>query len=94
MKDILEIIKDLLPVVIVAVTNATLTTVSTQGIKKFFDVELKGDIARGTTIIVASLWCFILVIHYGGGTVIDFLLVLIMTFLGATGIYEVLVKKQ
>lgn len=94
MKDIVEIIQNLLPVVLVAVTNSALTTVSIQGVKNFFSVELKGNVARASTIVIAAIWSYILVIHYGGGTVIDFTLVLTMTFLGATGIYEVLMQNK
>lgn len=94
MKDIVEIIQSLLPVVIIAVLTSTLTTVSTQGVKNFFNVELKGNVARVTTVVIAGVWTYILAVHYGGGTIVDFTLVLAMTFLGATGIYEVLMQKD
>lgn len=94
MKDLIEIIQNLLPVVLVAVLTSTLTTVSTQGVKNFFNVELKGNVARVSTVIIAAVWSYILTVHYGGGTYVDFALVLIMTFLGATGIYEVLIQEK
>lgn len=94
MKDIIEIIQNLLPVVLIAVLTSTLTTVSTQGVKNFFNVELKGNVARASTVVIAGVWTYILAIHYGGGTIVDFTLVLAMTFLGATGIYEVLMQNK
>lgn len=94
MKSITEIVHNLLPVIIMAVLTSTLTTVSTQGVKNFFNVELKGNIARLATVVITIVWSYILTVHYGGGTITDFILVVIMTFLGATGIYEVLMQKQ
>lgn len=94
MMEITIVIHNLLPVVIMAVLASTLTTVSTQGVKNFFNVELKGNIARLATVIITIVWSYILTVYYGGGTLTDFALVVIMTFLGATGIYEVLMKKQ
>ncbi|MDQ0359695.1 hypothetical protein [Breznakia pachnodae] len=94
MKNAVEIIQNLFPIVIMAVLTSTLTTVSTQGVKNFFNVELKGNVARLATVVITIVWSYILTVHYGGGTITDFILVVIMTFLGATGIYEVLMQKQ
>ena len=94
MNNLINIVEDLLPIIIIAVLTSTLTTVSTQGVKNFFNVELKGNVARVTTVAITIVWSYILTVHYGGGTITDFILVVIMTFLGATGIYEVLMQKQ
>lgn len=94
MKNITEIINDLLPAIIVAIVTSGVTTVSIQGFKNFFKVELKGPAAQISTVVIAAVWSYILVIHYGQGSLVDFALNLTMTFLGATGIYEVLMQNK
>ncbi len=92
--EVLQIIEKILPAVLLAVLTSALVTVSTQGVKNFFSVELKGNVARGATVVIAAVWSYILAIHYGQGTWTDFAMNLTMTFLGATGIYEVLMQNK
>lgn len=94
MKELSEIITSILPVVLLAVLNSSLATVSVQGLKGFLKIELEGNKARAVTIGAAIFWSWVMVIYFGGGTVIDATLVCAMTFLGATGIYEVLMQKK
>lgn len=94
MKNITEITQDLIPIVTMAICTSALTTISVQGFKNYFITELKGIHAQISTIVIAIIWSYILVVHYGFGTWADFMLNLIMTFLGATGIYEVLMQKS
>lgn len=94
MKELSEIITSILPVVLLAVLNSSLATVSVQGLKGFMKMELEGNKARFATIGAAIFWAWATVIYFGGGTVVDATLVCAMTFLGATGIYEVLMQKN
>lgn len=94
MKELSEIITSILPIVLLAVLNSSLATVSVQGLKGFLKIELDGNKARAVTVAAAIFWSWATVIYFGGGTVIDATLVCSMTFLGATGIYEVLMQKK
>lgn len=94
MNNIMEIIQDLMPILAVAITTSALTTISVQGFKNFFMVEIKGLWAQISTVIIVIIWSYILVVYYGEGTWTDFVLNIIMTFLGATGIYEVIMQNK
>jgi len=92
MSDINTIINSMLPSIIIAVIVGSLITVSTEGIKNFLNVELNGNIARVVTVAIAAFWSWSLVMFYGNGTLQDCLMVFVMSFMGATGIYEIATK--
>lgn len=94
MKELSEIITSILPIVLLAILTSSLATVSVQGLKGFLKIELEGNKARAVTIAAAIFWSWATVIYFGGGTIIDAALVCTMTFLGATGIYEVIMQKK
>lgn len=94
MKDLSEIIQNILPIVLIAIVTSSLTTVSVQGFKNFLNIEIKGNYSRVLTLVIAVFWSWTLIVYFGKGAYQDFVMALIMTLLGATGIYEVLLKKE
>lgn len=92
--DINLIIEKLLPVLAIALVVGSLISVSTEGIKKFLKLDFDGTVARVVTVAVTAFWSWALVIYFGKGTWSDFGMVFAMAFMGATGIYEVIMQRK